>query len=116
MDLITPLIMIFFGRYFMKSAPKEINAAFGYRTAMSMKNEDTWKFAHKYSGRIWYICGLSALPVTAICMLCSAGKSVEFISKIGTVIMLAQLAALICSIVPTEIALRKNFDKFGQRR
>lgn len=53
MDLLTPIIMIGFGRYFLKDAPKEINPVFGYRTAMSMKNRDTWEFVHKYLGKIW---------------------------------------------------------------
>ena len=30
MDLLLPFTMIGFGRYFMKKAPKEINAMFGY--------------------------------------------------------------------------------------
>ena len=54
MDLLLPFTMIGFGRYFMKKAPKEINSVFGYRTSMSMKNKDTWEFAHKYCGKVWY--------------------------------------------------------------
>ena len=52
MDLLLPFTMIGFGRYFMKKAPKEINSVFGYRTSMSMKNKDTWEFAHKYCGKV----------------------------------------------------------------
>lgn len=37
MLLLIPIAMIFFGKYFIKSAPKEISMAFGYRTSMSMK-------------------------------------------------------------------------------
>ena len=54
MDLLLPFTMIGFGRYFMKKAPKEINSVFGYRTSMSMKNKDTWEFAHKYCGNTWH--------------------------------------------------------------
>ena len=57
MDLLLPFTMIGFGRYFMKKAPKEINSVFGYRTSMSMKNKDTWKFAHKYCGNPSYAEG-----------------------------------------------------------
>ncbi|MDO4554333.1 MAG: SdpI family protein, partial [Lachnospiraceae bacterium] len=28
-----------------------MNGLKGYRTSRSMKNMDTWKFAHEYSGR-----------------------------------------------------------------
>ena len=57
MDLLVPLTMIGFGRYFLKQAPGTINWVFGYRTEMSMKNKDTWEFAHKYIGKLWYIKG-----------------------------------------------------------
>jgi len=53
-DLLIPLTMIFFGRRFAAAPPKSINPLFGYRTAMSMKNEDTWAFAHRFCGRLWF--------------------------------------------------------------
>lgn len=37
MDLLIPFTMIGFGKYFLKTAPKEINTVFGYRTTMSIK-------------------------------------------------------------------------------
>ena len=69
MDLLFPVIMIVMGRYFMKTSPKEINYIFGYRTNMSMKNKDTWDFAHKYIGRLWFYLGLLLIPITVIPML-----------------------------------------------
>ena len=116
MDLLLPFTMIGFGRHFMKNAPKTINGVFRYRTSMSMKNKETWEFAHKYCGKIWYICGLSALPITVIFMLLVIGKNVETVGTVGGIIMGIQLVPLIGSIFPTEIALRKNFDKNGKRR
>ena len=50
MDLLTPAIMIGFGRGFMKHPPKTINMVYGYRTSMSMKNKETWDFAHTGKG------------------------------------------------------------------
>ena len=47
MDLMIPLIMIVFGKVFLKNPPKEINLIYGYRTGRSMKNKDTWNFAHR---------------------------------------------------------------------
>ena len=58
MDLILPLSMVFLGRYFARHAPGSINMLFGYRTACSMKNQDTWQFAHRYFGKLWYKMGL----------------------------------------------------------
>lgn len=116
MDLILPFTMIGFGKYFIKKAPKEINGVFGYRTSMSMKNKDTWEFAHRYYGKIWYICGLITLPITVVCMLLLIGKDKDAVGIGGAIMMGIQLVPLIASIFPTEIALRKNFDKNGKRR
>jgi len=116
MNLLLPVTMISFGRYFMKKAPNEINAVFGYRTSMSMKNKDTWEFAHKYCGKIWYVYGLAILPITVIFMLLIIGKNKDYIGTIGGIICGVQLIPLIGSIFQTEIALNKNFDKNGKRR
>lgn len=116
MDLIIPLTMIGFGRYFIKNTSKEINALFGYRTCMSMKNRDTWEFAHKYCGKIWYACGLIILPITVIFMLLVIGKSNDYVGTAGGIICGIQLIPLIGSVFPTEITLKRIFDHNGERR
>ena len=67
--LMIPLTMIYFGRRFFKSPPKSINATFGYRSTMSMKNQETWKLAHRVCGRYWFVCGLILLPLSVLPML-----------------------------------------------
>ena len=115
-DLLVPFLMIGFGRYFMKKPPNEINSAFGYRTPMSMKNKETWEFAHKYSGKIWYACGLVLLPITVAVMLLCIGKSENIVGTVGSVVCAVQLVILIGSIYPTEKALKKFFDENGNKR
>ena len=45
-DMIIPIVMVIVGRIMWKHCPKHINGISGYRTTRSMKNMDTWKFAH----------------------------------------------------------------------
>lgn len=116
MDLLIPIIMIAFGKYFIKTAPKEINYIFGYRTAMSMKNKDTWEFAHKYIGKLWYIIGLILLPLSIIPLLFVIGKNEDVIGTVGCIITFVQLIPLIGTIFPTERALKRNFDDDGNKR
>ena len=111
-----PIIMLFFGKYFIKTAPKRINYFFGYRTNLSMKNEDTWKFAHKYIGNIWYKWGLILLPFSALILVSVIGKDEDTIGIIGTIITIIQLLPILASIVLTENALKNNFDKDGKRK
>ncbi len=115
-DLVVPVIMLLFGKVFLKSAPKEINIAFGYRTNMSMKNRDTWEFAHKYIGKIWYYAGWILMPGSIIPMLFVIGKNENIVGTLGAVLCVIQLAVLIGSIFPTEYTLKKTFDKYGRRR
>lgn len=115
MCLLFPTIMILFGKMFLKTAPKEINYIFGYRTNMSMKNRDTWEFAHKFCGKIWYYVGLAMIPISVIPLLFVIGKGEDIIGTVGCIICMIGVAVIIASIFPTEIALRKNFDKDGNR-
>ena len=116
MDLLVPLTMIGFGRYFLKQAPGAINWVFGYRTEMSMKNKDTWEFAHNYIGKLWYRIGLSLVPLSVIPMLFVLGKDKDTVGNLGAAISMLQLVFLIAPIFPTERALKKTFDKKGNRR
>ena len=116
MNLMIPLTMIGFGRSFMKNTPKEINAVFGYRTSISMKNKDTWEFAHRYCGKLWYVCGFILLPITVVSLLLVIGKDTDYVGTVGGIICGAQLILLIGSIFSTEITLKKVFDKNGKKR
>lgn len=115
-DLLIPLTMIGFGRYFLKSAPKEINSIFGYRTTMSMKNKDTWIFAHHYCGKLWYVSGIISLIITVIALVPVMRETEDTIGTVGGVLCGMQMIPLIGSIIPTERALRRTFDKNGNRR
>lgn len=116
MNLICPFTMIGFGSMFRNKAPQNINSVFGYRTHMSSINRDTWEFAHKYAGRIWYITGFVTLAPSIIIMLALFGKSMDTIGTIGTILEGIQIILLVSVIFPTEIALRKHFDKSGNRK
>lgn len=116
MLLIIPLTMILFGRYFIKSVPKKINDVFGYRTTMSMKNMDTWTFAHTHCGKLWYNLGRILLPITTLPMLFVIGKGVDEVGYFSLIFNVIQISCLVGSIFPTERALKKTFDENGIRR
>ena len=116
MVLLAPLTMIGFGRYFMKTAPEKINSLFGYRTAMSMKSRETWVFAHRYCGKLWFVSGLLLLPISVAVLCFIAGKPVNVIGAAGGILCMVQLIPLAGAIIPTEMALRKNFDAYGRKK
>ena len=116
MCLLIPIIMVLFGRCFMIKAPKEINYVFGYRTSMSMKNRDTWEFAHKLLGKIWFFVGIVLLPLSVIPMLFVIGCSEDSVGTVGTAVMMVDMVLMIITIIPVEIKLNKVFDKQGNRK
>ncbi len=116
MDLLIPLTMIVFGSWFVKHAPKEINSLFGYRTSRSMKNRDTWEFAHRYCGRIWKYSGWVMIPLTIVAMMPVLGADVGTIGIIGSVVMMVQILPMIASIIATEAALKREFHSNGIRK
>ena len=115
-DLIIPAAMIGIGRMFLKKPPKTINAAFGYRTTMSMKNRDTWAFAHRYCGRLWYRCGLIMLVPSAVPLLFVLGRDIGAVANTGLIVAGVQLVVMLGTIFPVERALKKTFDDSGRRR
>ncbi len=115
-NLLLPFVMIGFGKYFSKNAPKNINMIFGYRTSMSMKNKETWIFAHKYCGKIWFISGWIMLPLSVAVMLLVVGESENIVGTVGVILCILQTIPMIISIVLTEKALEKTFDKNGNKR
>ena len=115
MVLLIPLTMMFFGNRFLYNAPSNINSAFGYRTTMSMKNSDTWKYAHNYLGNIWRICGLSLLPLSVIPLIFVFGRDVDLVGTVGGIIVGLQLIPMLGSIISVEQGLKRNFDKNGNR-
>ncbi|MDD3223891.1 MAG: SdpI family protein [Clostridium sp.] len=114
--LIVPFIMLFFGVIFRKHAPKDINAFYGYRTSMSTKNEDTWKFANEYMGRLWTKLGLIMLIISIAAIVIVYSFDNKFINTLDSILLLIQAVVLVASIFPIEKALRKNFDKNGNRK
>ncbi len=115
-NLMIPVAMICLGQLFMHKAPQNINYTFGYRTTMSMKNQDTWQFAHRYCGKLWLRLGWILVPLSIVPMLFVSGKNIETIANAGLAVSCLQLLPLVGSIIPTEIALKKAFDKNGRRK
>ena len=115
MALLLPAVLIGFGAYFKKKAPRSINIVYGYRTSRSMKNMDTWVYAHRRMGKYWSISGWIVLPLTVIAMMFCYGGSEGCVGFFGTGVVLVQLVFLIVPIFFVERDLKKTFDEDGLR-
>ena len=116
-NLLVPGIMLAAGWIMWKHPPKKINGLMGYRTRRSMKNMDTWKFAHAYCGKLWWKIGWGLLVISAVVFLFAADPASEQrTGSVGAVLCLVQCVILLVSIIPTERALKRNFTDAGERR
>lgn len=116
MNLLIPVTMLVFGYRFIKKAPAEINHVFGYRTAMSMKNKDTWRFAHACCGKLWVRLGWAILLISALASLLVLNKDNNTMGICCAAVTIAQATVMLLSIIPVERALKRNFDQYGRKR
>lgn len=115
LGLITiPIMMILFGALFVKRPPRSINWVYGYRTFRAMKSLEAWLFAHKYFGTMWLKFGILMLIVSLVLVgLSQSGNAIDA-DTILSIWIPIQLVLLLVPIVPTELALRRSFDKDGK--
>ena len=114
-NLMIPFIMIVFGKWMWKHCPQSINVVLGYRTKRSMKNMDTWKFAHEYCGKLWWKMGWITLIPTILLQIPFFYSNEDVVGTVGSIICTMQVFLLIASIFPTEAALKKTFYEDGTR-
>ena len=115
-DLLVPVIMLIAGRMMWKHCPKEINGLIGYRTARSMKNMDTWRFAHEYCGKLWWKIGLIMVVPTILIHIPFYHRDEATVGIVGGILAAMQCIILIGSIFSTEHALKMAFNNDGTQR
>lgn len=81
-----------------------------------MMNMETWKFAHAYIGKLWFICGFLLFPLSAVVMTFVFGKGPDTVGIAGGILTIVQMIIVIGTILPTENALKISFDEYGRRR
>lgn len=116
MVLLIPGSMTLLGRSFANNPPGEINGGYGYRTARSMQNRQTWEFAQRYSGRFWFRAGWPVLAVSLVWMVLLLGRDVGTVGRFGMILTGLQMVPFLAVIPATERALKREFDDFGRKR
>lgn len=108
-----------FGGYMMKTCPpRNISRWVGFRTALSMKNADTWAFAHAHAccGRVWWKAGWISLALSVLGQLPFAKAGEETLETLALVMVLAQSFMLLGTVVYVQRELKLMFDERGRRR
>ena len=116
MVVLLPCVMLLFGFIWRGGGPETVNVIYGYRTVLSMKNMETWRFAHIYCGRLWRAFGAVLLVVSSLVFAFFHGADKDVAAWAFVAITLAQVASIIPTILLTERAMRRHFNKDGTRK
>lgn len=103
------IICIVLGFIFKAFPPRKINHIYGYRTILSMKNQEIWNEAQKYSANTFIIFGFIYVALELVLSYLIKNISIGYeniIILIGVVIM----------IILDEVHLKKVFNKDGSRK
>ena len=111
--ILIPALMTGAGWRIWKHPPKTINAIYGYRTRMSSLNQNTWRFAQEYAGRLWVRWGIRMMPVSILLLLFFAASGEKAAAAAGSVLCMVQIVIMLSSIAVVERMLNKVFDKQG---
>ena len=116
--MIAPLIMWICGKWLQNDLCNERNQYIGYRTELSLKNDNTWKFANEYCGKLWIFSGKMLLLISLMIMILAVMfcESNMMICWIVVILAIIQSVVMIFSIIQVENALKENFDENGNRK
>ncbi len=101
---------VFFGFILVEFPPKRINGIYGYRTLLSMKNQDTWKIAQRNGGITMIVLGIIYGILGILLVNLPASINTYNFERLFLVL------GVIVMIIVDEIRLRKIFNKDGSRK
>ena len=105
---IIPVLIIIIGYFMYKYPPKKINWVVGYRTRKSMNNEENWKFANQYCGKLWIKTGLIMLAITLVFYTIFYLNVVRYTENILAILVLIQVAIIILPIFIVENKIKNK--------
>ncbi|MBR1824554.1 MAG: SdpI family protein [Ruminococcus sp.] len=110
--IIVSAVCIIGGILLKSNADGSINETIGYRTARSVKNAETQRFANEYSGKLLIKCGVVSavlsvlLEVFLLHFNVSGGWLISCLAEIALVLTVTAIV-----IVSTEKQLKNKFEE-----
>lgn len=102
--LLCGVVFFIVGAILFYFPPKEINLIYGYRTNRSMKNQESWDFAQKFSSKKMIISGVLLTLIGLIISIISLDNQLQLY-----VSLLLIGLSLFWMIFTTENQLKKRF-------
>jgi hypothetical protein len=116
MGIIVPLVLLAVGLYYTKCPPEKIYTDFGYKTPLTLKNEDIWAYAHQLCGKSWIKLALIMIPASIAVMVIPLFISEDAMSFFSVGLFVVQCVAVFFSFRKVKATLLTVFDEEGNRR
>ena len=118
--LFIPTLILLMSVAFYYKQPKRINPIYGYRTGLSMKNQDTWAVANRLASECFLYSSIGFL-VILILLLTIIGKTVLIglfgnLRPLFLIIAVLSTGLVLLPLVVTEYKLRQIFTADGIRK
>jgi len=102
--ILTGFIFCIVGAIMLKFPPKTINSLYGYRTLISMKSQERWDFAQRYSAQKLIEWGFILILIALL------GCFFRLPSAFGVIAgLLLMIVCVAIPIIKTEKELRQRF-------
>lgn len=110
-SLVVPLALVVVGILWHIRPPKrESSSLLSYRTNLSQRSEETWKFAHRMCARIWLRMGVILGAVTLAVLVIFNRDCEPYLLWI----IVGQMILLCVSVLMVDVALKSGFDENGK--
>jgi uncharacterized membrane protein len=109
--LITGVPFVVIGLIFKFFPPKNINSLYGYRTASSMRNLETWQLANQFAAKLMIQMGGLLMAVGVLTFLLPPSPVTGLVAGIALVII-----SVVMQVYFTEKHINKHFDGRGNWR
>ena len=104
---------LFFAFLFYRNPPKDINAKYGYKTGLSMKNIDNWTYANKIAPLIMIKSLLIGLSLLLLFLYCFKENLTLETTPILVLLYVVFNSISIVFIVEGKL---NNYDKFNSKK
>ena len=112
--MLIPIGMILIGIFQQYLPPKKIS--FKCDLLMLNRSQETWDFAQQYWGKLFLLLGKYLLIFSLLTIIFIYKRDQKTVEIVGGSWIIFQIILMYCSFILTEIALKKNFDKNGNRK
>lgn len=111
-----PLLLLIFGRMYLKNPPKEANYGLGYRFWWGMASLESWTYTQKLAGKVWSLLGCVLTAVMAVVCIILLFMEPMAMALGAALCLLGELVAVAAACIAINVKVMKKFDKDGYLR